>query len=155
MKKVVVLVFVLLTIQISFAQTQGELNKKAQDNFLKANNELNTVFKRILTEYKDDTLFIKNLKAAQKIWIQFRDAELKMKFPDTNEYGTVLPMCWSMYKEQLTRDRIKTLNEWLTGVPEGDVCSGSARIKNVESLKDFSKMMIKITVPTIDAREFK
>lgn len=129
MKRVIVFVFSLLVMQITFAQSQLDLNKKAQDNFLKADNELNTVFKKILTKYKEDTLFIKNLKAAQKIWIQFRDAELKMKFPDTNEYGSVLPMCWSMYKEQLTRDRSKTLNEWLTGIPEGDVCSGSAKIK--------------------------
>jgi uncharacterized protein YecT (DUF1311 family) len=129
MKRVIVFVFALLMMKMSFAQTQLELNKKAQDDFSKADNELNIVFKKISTEYKDDTLFIKNLKAAQKIWIQFRDAEMKMKFPDANEYGSVLPMCWSMYKEQLTRDRIKTLNEWLNGVPEGDVCSGSAKIR--------------------------
>ena len=129
MKRVIVFLFVLTMAKISFAQTQYELNKKAQDNFLKAEKELNSAFQKILAEYKEDTLFIKNLKASQKIWVQFRDAELKMKFPDTGEYGGVLPMCWSMYKEQLTRDRIKTLNEWLTGVSEGDVCSGSAKIK--------------------------
>lgn len=130
MKAIIVFGFALMITQISFAQTQFELNKKAQDNFLKADNELNIVFKKILTEYKEDTLFIKNLKAAQKIWIQFRDAELKMKFPATNEYGSALPMCWSMYEEQLTRERIKTLNEWLTGIEEGDVCGGSVNVKN-------------------------
>lgn len=102
---------------------------KARDSFLKADNKLNSVFKKILVEYKEDSLFIKNLKTTQKIWIQFRDAEMKMKFPDTGEYGSVLPMCWSMYKEQLTRDRIKTLKEWIDGTEEGDVCKGSTKIK--------------------------
>jgi uncharacterized protein YecT (DUF1311 family) len=129
MKSIIVFGFALFIAKMSFAQTQYEMNTKAQDNFLKADKELNSVFKRIIAEYKEDTLFIKNLKTAQKVWMQFRDAELKMKFPDTNEYGSVFPMCWSIYKEQLTRDRIKTLNEWLTGDPEGDVCSGSTKIK--------------------------
>lgn len=38
-------------------------------------------------------------------------------------------MCVSMYLEKLTRERIKTLKEWINGVEEGDVCIGSVKMK--------------------------
>jgi hypothetical protein len=50
MKRVIVFVFALLMMKMSFAQTQLELNKKAQDDFSKADNELNIVFKKISTD---------------------------------------------------------------------------------------------------------
>jgi hypothetical protein len=39
-------------------------------------------------------------------------------------------MCYSAYKEELTRQRIKTLQQWLEGVEEGDVCAGSLKLKH-------------------------
>ena len=75
--------------------------------------------------------FIKNLKKSQRLWIQFRDAEMTVKYPDrpVGSYGDVLPMCKSLYKEGLTKDRIKTLMNWVVGFEEGDVCSGSLKLK--------------------------
>ena len=72
-----------------FAQTQSDLNKNANQGFLKADKELNEVYNKILKEYKNDTVFIKSLKKSQKIWIQLRDAEMEMKFPEreTRSYG--------------------------------------------------------------------
>ena len=130
MKKTFFAFLFLAFMKFSFCQTQSELNDQANQNFLKADKELNSVYQKILKEYKSDTAFIKNLKAAQKIWIQFRDAELNMKFPSVKEYGSVFPVCWFMYKEQLTRQRIKILKEWLEGVLEEDVCAGSTKIEN-------------------------
>jgi uncharacterized protein YecT (DUF1311 family) len=67
-----------------------------------------------------------------RLWIQFRDAEMKMKYPEREDgyYGSVYPMCWSMYLTQLTTERITTLKQWLDGTEEGDVCAGSVRIKS-------------------------
>jgi len=89
------------------------------------------IYKKILFEYKSDTAFIKNLKASQRIWITFRNAELKMKFPDRERgwYGSMHPMCVSGYLENLTRARIKTLTEWLQGSEEGEGCGGSIKGK--------------------------
>jgi uncharacterized protein YecT (DUF1311 family) len=113
----------------TFCQTQFEMNKESGDSFAKADKELNVIYKKILLEYKSDTAFIKNLKASQRIWITFRDAELKMKFPDREPgwYGSIQPMCESGYLEKLTRARIKTLTEWLQGVAEGEGCGGSIK----------------------------
>jgi uncharacterized protein YecT (DUF1311 family) len=127
----------ILTLLICFAtltgysQTQAEMNKDANDSYKKADKELNDIYKAILSDYKTDSVFIKNMKASQRIWITFRNAELKLKYPDKEPgfYGSVHPMCVSIYLEKLTRERIKTLKVWIDGIEEGDVCTGSVKIK--------------------------
>jgi uncharacterized protein YecT (DUF1311 family) len=132
MKKAFLLISTLLSFVVAFSQTQYELNFAALDEFKKSDSELNAIYKTILNNNKEDTLFIKNLKSAQSLWIQFRDADMKMKYPeypDDGVYGSSSPMCWNLYKAQLTMDRIKTLKEWITGVEEGDICKGSTPSK--------------------------
>jgi len=116
---------------ICFSQTQSEMNEGASKDFKQADKELNDVYNKILTEYKEDTAFIKNLKIAQKLWIQFRDAEMKAKYPDKEPgyYGSTQPLCWDSYLTELTTERINKLKTWLTGIEEGDVCAGSVKMK--------------------------
>ena len=110
-------------------QTQQEMNEAAQAKFNQADKQLNIVYKKILTSYSRDTNFIIQLKASQRIWIQFRDAEMKMKFPekDQSNYGSVFPLCWYAYMEELTAERTKRLKQWLTGAKEGELCNGSIK----------------------------
>jgi uncharacterized protein YecT (DUF1311 family) len=134
MKKIVLTLITLLGLTISnltFGQTQLEMNQEEQGKYLKADKELNLVYNQILREYKSDTEFIKNFKNAQRIWIQFRDAEMKSKYPNREQgyYGSIHPMCWSIYLKELTEERTKKLKIWLTGVAEGDACSGSIKTK--------------------------
>jgi len=121
----------LFTCLTGFCQTQSDLNNDAAESYKKADIELNNIYKAILSEYKTDTHFIKNFKASQRIWITFRDAELKMKYPETEPgyYGSVYPMCVSIYLETLTLERVKTLQQWIDGIEEGDVCNGSVKVK--------------------------
>ena len=125
---IIIISFIYLT---GFSQTQADMNREAFGSNKKADKELNETYKTILSIYKSDTAFIKNLKASQRIWIVFRDAELKVKFPETEPryYGSVYPMCVSSYLEKLTRERITTLKDWINGIDEGDACKGSVRIK--------------------------
>ena len=76
-------------------------------------------------------MFLASLKEAQRCWIAFRDAQLKMKYPGREQgyYGSVLPMCEMMYLTELTQDRIKALQVWIDGVEEGDVCAGTVKVK--------------------------
>ena len=131
MKKYLSVIFVFIS-SIAFSQTQGEMNQNAHAEYKKAEKEINYVYQKILKEYSSDVAFIKNLKTAERLWIEFRDAEMKAKFPDREEgyYGSVQPMCWYSYLTKLTRERIKTLKIWLTGLPEGDVCNGSVKSSN-------------------------
>jgi uncharacterized protein YecT (DUF1311 family) len=131
MKKILILAFLLISMTYGFGQTQSDLNKAEHSEYLKADKELNSIYQKILKEYKKDTAFIKNLKASQKIWVQFRNAEMKVKFPDREPgyYGSAQPMCWAAYLTRLTNERIGSLKVWLDGIDEGDVCSGSVKTK--------------------------
>ena len=120
---------ILLSATHTFAQTQLEMNQDARDDYKKAETELNSIYQQILKEYAADTSFISHLKAAERLWIKFRDAELSMKYPEAEYYGSVQPMCQANYLEQLTRDRIETLKVWVDGIEKGDVCSGSVKDK--------------------------
>lgn len=125
------LAFLLVSMTYCSGQTQLDLNEAEHKEYLKADKELNSIYQKVLKEYKEDAAFVKNLKAAQKIWIQFRDAEMKVKYPDREpgHYGSVQPMCRSTYLTRLTNERINTLKVWLDGIEEGDVCSGSVKSK--------------------------
>lgn len=129
MKRLLIILFLTLNFYC-FSQTQAEINKEAYAEFHKADNELNDIYQKILEEYKTDTLFIENLKVSQRIWITFRDAELKMKFPAyTNKiYGSIHPTCRAFYLMELTKKRTETLKVWLNGIVEGDICNGSVKI---------------------------
>lgn len=115
----------------SFSQTQLEMNEAAHKEYLKADNELNQVYQQVLKDYKDDVVFIKTLKASQRLWIQFRDAEMKMMYPtrEPGHYGSIHPLCWSNYKTELTNDRTQKLRQWLAGEEEGNSCSSSMKVK--------------------------
>lgn len=116
-----------------YSQTQLEMNQQAQSDFDQADKELNKTYRRILAEYKSDPAFAANLKKAQRLWIQWRDAEMKARFPDREEgsYGSIHPYCWHTYLSHLTMERTKQLQEWIEGKEEGDSCAGS--IKTSES----------------------
>ncbi|TKG97028.1 DUF1311 domain-containing protein [Puteibacter caeruleilacunae] len=125
-------IFFLLTITITaFSQTQSEMTRAASEKYLKADKELNNVYKQIQKEYISDTIFIKKLKIAQQLWIKFRDAELDMKFPEPNKrlYGSMYSMCASGYLEKLTKERTKRLKEWLQPVPRVEGCAGSVKYR--------------------------
>jgi len=112
-----------------FSQTQAELNTMQYESYKKTDKKLNEVYQAILKAYKSDPEFIKNLRTSQRIWITFREAEVKVKYPNREDgyYGTIHPLCVSLYLEDLTLDRISTLNLWLKGSEEGDACSGSIK----------------------------
>jgi uncharacterized protein YecT (DUF1311 family) len=115
----------------SFGQSQAAMNQEADVAYRKADQELNRVYQQILKEYRTKTVFLQSLKAAQQRWIQFRDAEMKARYPAANaqfEYGSFFPVCYSNGLEELTKARTKQLRLWLTGIPEGDMCNGSVKV---------------------------
>jgi uncharacterized protein YecT (DUF1311 family) len=115
----------------SFGQSQAQMNQEADAAYQKADQELNRTYQQILKEYRAETAFLQSLKAAQKLWIQFRDAEMKARYPAANslvEYGSFFPVCYSNGLEELTKARTKQLRLWLTGIPEGDMCNGSVKV---------------------------
>ncbi|WP_375238091.1 lysozyme inhibitor LprI family protein [Aurantibacter sp.] len=131
MKYLIIVLFLSINFT-SFSQTQSEMNKEASNAYKKADANLNNVYKQILAKYKTDTVFIDKLRKTQRIWITYRDAELEMKFPAENkqlEYGSVYPMCVSLFLKELIEERIQRLKVWIDGAEEGDICEGSMALK--------------------------
>ena len=113
------------------AQTQRDMNEDAAASFKAADKKLNSLYQKILKDYADDPVFIASFKKAQRCWITFRDAQLKMKYPDREPgyYGSIQPMLETRYLTELTKDRIKALQPWIDGVQEGDLSGGTVRVK--------------------------
>ena len=123
MKTLIPILFLLLNFTCR-AQTQAEMNHEAFDLYKNADKELNEMYDEILIAYAEDEIFISNLKKAQNLWIQFRDAELSMKFPNypDNHFGSLLPMCKAYFLKELTEERTESLSAWLD-TKEPDPCN--------------------------------
>ncbi|MFH2140878.1 MAG: lysozyme inhibitor LprI family protein [Bacteroidota bacterium] len=130
--KPLLLSIALLIAVFSFCQTQTDMNIESYETYNKADKELNYVYQKVLVKYQTDTAFIKNLRISQRNWIVYRDSELKMKYPEREQgyFGTMQPMCENDYLTELTKERIRTLNLWLTGAKPEDDCSGSIKNNN-------------------------
>jgi len=115
----------------TFAQTQVDMQDESCAKFKKADAELNKIYKKILTEYKGNTIFIEKLKKAQKAWLVYRDAHIESVYPeeDKSYYGSVYGMCNCGVKQELTEQRTRMLKQWVQGVKEGEVCAGSVKFK--------------------------
>jgi len=116
MKKVLILLVIFFTYSSLFAQTQSEMNIQASNSYKKVDNELGLVYQQILKKYSKNTKFINYLRASERLWIQFRDAEVKMMFPadDTRmAYGSMYPLLYYGLLEDLTKSRLKELTLWV------------------------------------------
>jgi uncharacterized protein YecT (DUF1311 family) len=114
------------------AQTQFEMNEEACNKFKKADTELNRVYQQVLASKAADADFLKAFRQAQRAWVSFRDAHVRSIFPDPNPraYGSVYPMCRCSLLERITTERTKEIHQlWIDGLEEGDVCSGSCKVK--------------------------
>jgi uncharacterized protein YecT (DUF1311 family) len=101
------------------AADQATLNACA-DKALKASDaELNTVYKQITHRLADDPDTTKQLVAAQRAWIAFRDAQCTFASSGTSG-GSAYPMVHAMCLDDLTRGRVDQLKTLLT-CEEGDM----------------------------------
>jgi uncharacterized protein YecT (DUF1311 family) len=134
MKRTVIIfaIFALSAAPVARAQTQGEMNTQTAGEFEAADRQLNSIYQKILAEYADDEPFLASLKEAQRCWIAFRDAQLKMKYPDREpgHYGSIQPACEADYLAELTRERTAALEVWLAGAEEGDGCAGTVKTRD-------------------------
>jgi uncharacterized protein YecT (DUF1311 family) len=94
------------------AQNQHEMNRAAAEDSEKADVELNKVYKKVLAAEMDEEA-VKLLKAAQKAWIAFRDAEAKHA-EDEARGGSMAPLLYYSSLARVTRERTKQLAQQLT-----------------------------------------
>ena len=100
----------------------------------KVDAELNRVYKQLFRKYKDQPVFLKKLRLAQRAWLKFRHAHVLSIFPQEDDphyhYGTAMIDCSCLQLAHLTRTRVEQLKAWLRGTEEGDLCKGSVKYKH-------------------------
>lgn len=100
----------------------------AQNKFVKADAQVNKLFQAAVKKpHDDEPTFAAKFRSAQNAWIAFRDADadawsVLASDADRGDVKTSRLL-------QLDESRAKSLNEWVKGIPEGDVCSGSRVIE--------------------------
>jgi len=100
------------------------MNDSAYRSAHAADSTLRVVYRRLEAKYSQNPVALRKLRAAERAWVAFRDAQIEATYPlDDNMYGSVQPMCLSMLREELTRARIAQLRAALRH-EEGDVCEG-------------------------------
>ena len=102
--------------------SQMELNACAWESLHAADAELNATWREVLAKIGDRPVAIAKLKAAQRLWIRLRDADVEARFPleegenERTQYGSIHPMELADIKAEMTRERTRYLRaHWLDG----------------------------------------
>lgn len=104
---------VILPLHTGRAQSQSEMNAQASEDLDKADQELNRLYKKILSARQADAKFCSDLREAQRAWLKYVDYHLKTCFPlDEGEnprevYGSIYPLDYATTKTALLQERIK------------------------------------------------
>ena len=112
-------------------KSQTDINLEEGDNLALLSSKLDSMYSAVIVEYQDQEIFIKNFKKSQVVWKQYMESQLLARFPEDEEYrgGSSFGMCYALYKQQLIKERISSVNDWLIGFPEGEICGGSVKVK--------------------------
>ncbi len=92
------------------AQTQMEMNADAYNAYMKADKELNLVYKQVMSALNEQEKT--SLKSAQKKWITRKESACKK---ESAEGGSMAPMILYNCLEEKTIQRTKELRAMLRG----------------------------------------
>lgn len=112
-------------------KSQTDINLDEENSLTFLTSKLESMYSAVIEEYHDQKIFIKNFKKSQVAWKQYMESQLLARFPEDEEYrgGSSFGMCYALYKQQLIKERISSVNDWLIGFPEGEICGGSVKVK--------------------------
>ena len=92
------------------AQTQSEMNQQAYADFKKADAALNKIYAQVLAKLDEEGQT--KLKAAQRAWVVFRDAQAELD-ADFMRGGTAAPTLHAGSLADTTRQRTQALKDFL------------------------------------------
>lgn len=99
--------------------TQLEMNDCAARAFDAADADLNRTYGDVVAQLTDDPAGLGKLRAAERAWVAFRDAECGFAAKGV-ETGSIYPMILFACRQAMTEDRLATLKGYLV-CPEGDL----------------------------------
>jgi uncharacterized protein YecT (DUF1311 family) len=106
------LLTLLVTISPAVAQSQSEMNDEATASFEKADKELNRVYAKVLAGL--DTEGRAKLKAVQRAWVVWRDAQADFSADQEARGGSMEAMIYDGTRARLTKARIAELRKLAT-----------------------------------------
>jgi len=98
------------------ATTQMAINACAGDEAKRADAELNRVYGQLLLKAEKDPVATAKIKAAEKLWIAYRDAYIEAMYPAEDKqaaYGTMYSMETSLLIAKMSRQHTSALKELL------------------------------------------
>jgi uncharacterized protein YecT (DUF1311 family) len=101
------------------SRDQRTMNACANEAYMKADGDLNSLYKQITERLKNNADTLKLLVDAEKAWLAFRDAECTFSGSAAAQ-GTVYPMIVAECKEGVTTKRVDVLKYYLK-CEEGDL----------------------------------
>ena len=93
------------------AQSQSEMNRQAEREFATADKSLNQVYTQVLAAI--DAEARPKLKASQRAWVQFRDAEADLHADLEARDGSMADLVLAGRKATMTKARVKELQQLL------------------------------------------
>ena len=104
------------------AKSQAEMNACASQEASRSQNELDHIYNQLLAKASGQPEASAKIKAAEKSWLNYRDAYLDAMYPATDkqaEYGTIYPMEANLLRARLTKQHIFDLKEMLRHYNDG------------------------------------
>ena len=104
------------------ATTQMAINACAGDEARRADAELNHMYSQLLLKAEKDPVATAKIKAAERLWIAYRDAYIEAMYPAEDKqaaYGTMYSMEVNLLTAKMTRQHETALKELLRQ-QEGD-----------------------------------
>ncbi len=97
---------------------QSELNVCAYEDYQAADKKLNETWKNLMTKFKAEKTATAKLKAAQKAWIAFRDAEIDAMFACEEDdiqtcWGSMYPLSLNSELQAMTEARTQQLQKYI------------------------------------------
>ena len=98
------------------ADTQAELNACAQEEAVRADDEMHAVYRALLSKAGRKSARTK-IRRAHQAWLAFRDAYIEARFPASDkqrEYGSIYPSEMNLLKVKLTEQHVASLQDLLS-----------------------------------------
>jgi uncharacterized protein YecT (DUF1311 family) len=103
--------FLALCLPTAHGQSQSEMNRQAEADFVSADAALNKAYQKLVTKLDEQS--VAKLKTAQRAWIAFRDAQAALAADVAARGGSMAPMIYAGTRATLTKVRTKDLEKLL------------------------------------------
>ncbi|WP_430388362.1 lysozyme inhibitor LprI family protein [Dyella sp. 20L07] len=106
------------------AKTQLDMTQCAGTAADAADRDLNATYQAVLKKWANFPGMIEKLRASQRAWLAYRDADIASRFANADaegaNRGTAYPAAYGFYRAGLERERTARLCEYLRGDAYGE-----------------------------------